>query len=40
MLGEELEVLGQAMLACQKRLLRAGQPRETVADQAERTATL
>ena len=36
----ELETLGGAMLACQKRLLREGQPRESVADQTERAATL
>jgi hemerythrin superfamily protein len=36
----ELETLGRAMLACQKRLLREGQPREAINDQTERAATL
>jgi hypothetical protein len=34
----ELELLGREMLACQKRLLREGQPREAVAEQIERAA--
>lgn len=37
---EELEALGREMLKCQKRLLREGQPRESVADQTEKAATL
>ena len=36
----ELETLGRAMLACQKRLLREGQPRASVVDQTERVAAL
>jgi hemerythrin superfamily protein len=36
----ELEALGRTMLACQKRLLREGQPREAVAGTTERAAAL
>jgi hemerythrin superfamily protein len=38
--AEQLEALGNEMLACQKRLLREGQPRDSVAEQTEKAASL
>jgi len=38
--ADELESLGREMLQYQKRLLREGQPRESMADQTERAAAL
>jgi iron-sulfur cluster repair protein YtfE (RIC family) len=38
--AQQLEALGREMLACQKRLLRAGQPREAVAEQTDKAGAL
>ena len=38
--ADQLEALGREMLMCQKRLLREGQPRDSVAGQTEKAASL